>query len=200
MHQPRALHLDEQVAGDAHQPRIGRRVERAADVGELPLEQCCAPRVVGARSDAQAPLEVGGAHALAFAGPFELLAGEVTHRVEHAEPALAVDVGERDHRGVDQARQRRRNRAAIEVFVGTHRFGDVQRPTSGEDRESAKQNTVIVVEQVVAPLQRSTQRLVMWDGRRAAEREQMEAVADAVGDLVDGQRARQPRRQFDRER
>ncbi len=201
VHQPRTLHAEQQLGGPAGHRRLDRRVESPAHVGELVLEHGRTGRVlVGLRGDCQAPLEQSAARRVQFAGQFELLGCEMAQRVEHAEPTDAVHVGERHHRGVDQSSQRRGHRAAIELLVGAHRLGDVQRPATGEHREPTGEHTVVVIEEVVAPLQRRPQRLMVGDGGRPADGEEVEPVADALGDLADSERAGEAGSELDRQR
>ena len=110
--------------------------------------------------------------------------------LEQPEPSGPVVVD--DHAAVHQRSQHvdGRRRPAL----GTDELLDPFEPEpAGEHREAPEQAPLVVVEQVVAPVERRAQRLLARQRGAAAAGEQAEAVVEPRGDLLDRQRARPAR-------
>ena len=95
---------------------------------------------------------------------------------------------ERGEAGVSVARVRG-CRASRQDPLGRDGGRRLERPAAGEDRQSAEQPAVRLVEQVPAPVDERLERLLARHRGPTSARQQPEPVTEALGDLL-GPRAR----------
>ena len=166
--------------------RVGaqREGERGAQVVVLGLER--AQRAAAARLDrvvalgeGEAPVEVAQRQAIALARRREALGRVLADRVEQAQALVLGD----HERLVDQARRQAGDAPALDRAAGAHVLGGVERERAREHRQAPEQQALLAVEQLVAPVDRRAQRLLAGERRAAAVAEDVEAVAQARGEL-----------------
>ena len=121
-------------------------------------------------------------------------------RLQQPVAAVADAVVGRDQRLLDQARKYVGDLAPVEAVAGTHRLDRGQFEASGEDGQAAEEDSLVVGEQLVAPLEGRLQRLLARRRGAAACAQQPEAVVQPLRDRVRPQRAEPGCGELDRER
>jgi hypothetical protein len=144
----------------------------------------------------EAPIEVAQADGVALGGRLEPLGGVLAHGVQQAE---ALAVGD-DERLLEQPGEQSDDPPAGDRTVGADLLGRLEREAAGEDREPTVKDALLGGEQVVAPVDRGPQRLLPGQRRAAACAEQVEALAQVRGDLVERERGRAGRGELDGQR
>src|SRR5262249_43038434 len=94
---------------------------------------------------------------------------------------------------LDQGRERVQGRAA-------DRLGRLERERAREDRQPHEQELLLLVQQLIAPVQYGPQCLLPGRSVARAARQQLEPMLQPVEDLRRAQHVRARRRQLDRER
>ena len=199
------------AAGD-EQRRLG------VVVGDGPVERRAEVVVLGVDRRQPRPLGVTGERGCALRARDGVVPG---HRVPDAhrvtpfgEPLPAV-LGERlqqgeahaaghrdgDHqRLVDQRPKMVGDVGGGDLVVGAHHFGRRQVAAAGEHREPFEDALLVVEQELVAPIDDGTQRLLSGQGRARPARQQAEPIVEPRGDLGERERPGTGRRQLDRQR
>jgi hypothetical protein len=118
---------------------------------------------------------------------------ELADRLEHPEALVPVRIGAAADEALVEERRKR-----VEVRA-THRFGRLESAAAAEDCEPGEQPLFVVVEEVVAPSDRRTQRGVALVGVAAAL-EQVEPLRDPLEQLLGAKELDACGGQLDRER
>ena len=105
-----------------------------------------------------------------------------------------------DERLVDQPRDEVDDLAARDRAAGADVLGRLEGEAAGEDRQPAEEQALLAVEQVVAPLDGGAQGLLARARGAAAGGEDVEAVAQAGGDLLEREGGDARRGQLDGQR
>ena len=191
-------------------PRVagrGRTIEDRADVVVRPLELVEEPALLGAgeiRGDPlgerQEPGAVSRRNGVSLAALRQLLRRVGPNRVQHLEPRVAVRVD-----GPDQALVREGDQAVDDVHpeLGgrpAHRLGCSKVDAALEDRDPVQQSPVALVEQVVAPGDRTAERLLPLGQVPRAGGEERELVLEPSAQGVRREQLDPRRGELDRER
>jgi hypothetical protein len=106
--------------------------------------------------------------------------GVLSQSLQHAVPKAAIwlDLGV-DQRLVDQLPEPIQRRA-----FGVNGFDGIKRPAATEDRQMLEQRSLVVVQQVVAPVDERSQRAVPGHRGAAAARQEIEALVQPLRDLL----------------
>ena len=89
-----------------------------------------------------------------------------------------------DERLLDQPREQVGHLRSFQLFVGAHDLRSLEREAAREDGQAAQQDALRLLEQLVAPVERSLQSLLPRRRGAAACTQQPEAVVEAVGEGV----------------
>ena len=183
---------------------VGGPGQRGAQVVVLGIDLCQALRLIGALhrrarrfGKCQEVREVARAVLLRLAAFVQPVACVVANRFQH--PVARVRGVEADERLVDEGGQAIENTCAVPSPVGAHGLGSAERPAAGEDREPRQQRTFGRSEQVVAPVDQCTQRLLALRRTARAAAQEVEVVVQARCDGFDRQGADPRRSEFDRQ-
>ena len=122
----------------------------------------------------------------------------LAHRLQQP-VALAPGV-HHDERLFDQGDQEVDGAGFARVAAVAHGSCSLQRPAAREHRQALQKGALGSRQQVVAPVDRGAQRLVVRHGGRVALGEQAEALVQSRGDLVHRKRIHARRRELDGER
>jgi hypothetical protein len=129
------------------------------------------------------------------AGLRELAQRVLPDRLEHPEAGLPCGVGQvEDETGVEERLETARRIATVN---GLH---CVKRNESGEDSECAEHVSGVVLEEVVAPVDRGTERALAGREVRGVPGEQREALAQSLRRAVRSEHADARSRELDRQR
>ncbi|OPZ86620.1 MAG: hypothetical protein BWY76_00859 [bacterium ADurb.Bin429] len=99
-----------------------------------------------------------------------------------------------------QARQESQYFPFLKRITSADLLRGIQRPPSDEDRQPAQHRLFDRRQQIVAPVNEGTQRLLSGKSAAIAARQQAEAVIQARGDLLERHGAHARGRQFNRQR
>jgi hypothetical protein len=115
-----------------------------------------------------------------LAGFDESFEPELTDRLEHPEARLEADFVTPDQAVLDQLIERLERIQAAFAGGGADRIGGLQAPTPAEDREPSEHRLAGGIQEIVAPLDRATQRALALRPVTRPAREQGEATAQAL--------------------
>ena len=188
--------------------RLEAPLERSAEVlgvGVHPIEPVHHQRPDqlgrGGRRKIREGREVTIGKALHLAGLDELLAGVLADGLEHPVarrgPAVNEDEGSIDEPGqpVHQLELVHRRRAVAD----DPRRG-IGGPAPGEDRQPAQETSIVLGQEIPAPVDQGVKRLLARDGRPPAAGQEPEPVAEAKGDVIGRHRRDARRSELDRQR
>jgi hypothetical protein len=120
------------------------------------------------------------------------------HRLEHpVSPALSI---EDDQRLFDQLRQDVEQCAPLRLARAAHRFRSFERETSRENGKTPEEHALLVVQELVAPVDQRTQCLLARERGLVVASQQAEPVVEARRDVFDGKRPRSRGGKLDRKR
>ena len=117
----------------------------------------------------------------------QLLLRVLPHRLQHAEPACFVVQGK--ERFVDQGAHLIEHGEASRFRRRHHLLSTVEGEAVGEDRQPSQHDALRFAQQVMAPVDERTQRLLPAQSGAGAAGEQREAVVQPRGDCLDRQGA-----------
>ena len=130
-----------------------------------------------------------------FAGVAHLAARVLAHRLVQAVTRNTTDVVPDHQRLVDERREK------VQGFrCAADRLNVFQRESAGEHAEAPEQRPLVLRQQLVAPVDRSLERLMAGQRCAASAREQREAVGEPIEDLLDVEDTGADGRELDRER
>ncbi|MGH3984160.1 MAG: hypothetical protein ACRDST_16125 [Pseudonocardiaceae bacterium] len=184
---------EEQVEALQSGIRVGRRspFQGCAQVrqlgGEAMQDGIVSPSAQHRRFGALGQPDVVGEMALAHG--IDLISfdqprgGILADGLEQPVPHFGVLFASGDQRLVDQAGQQIEHGIAVDSVAATHVLGGLQRPAASERCEPPQQRPLTLAEQLVAPVDGGLQGLLAWHRRAAAAGEQVEPIAQALGDL-----------------
>ena len=138
-----------------------------------------------ARRKVRAPAKVAGTDLGELTGRGRPVEDVLAHRLQ--QPVTPVGVVELDEALVDETAEEVQHVVGVEVFVGAHRFGGVETEPADEGAESAQHCLFVVVEQVVAPVDRGGQGALAGQRGAGPAGEHPEAVVELDGETLDGQ-------------
>src|ERR1700686_671634 len=132
-------------------------------------------------------LEVPPAKSFGFPGVDELFPSVLMDRLEHPVPSNAPTVLLANQRFVDKVREKVEDSLAFDALAGADGLGRIEVPTPDKNGQSPKENTLGIIEQVVAPVDQGAQCLLAGQDRAAATGEEAESVIESRGHLRDRQ-------------
>ena len=139
---------------------------------------------LGTRHHLQVPVPLPAQRVVGFARLDESVARVLPHRLQLAVARL-VSLGVRDQQGlVHEPREKVEHRVVLHRRTRADRFRGVQRSASHEDRQATQHRSLVLREQVVAPVDRLPQRLVARDGDAAGAGQEAKPIVEAGGDLL----------------
>src|SRR3981081_2889249 len=130
----------------------------------------------------------------------QLLACVLADRLEHRVSRGAAELVHHHERLVDEMREQIKDGRAVDAFTGTDSLRRLEGPTPDKDGYSPKQDTLRVVQQVVAPVNERAQRLLSRDHGSTATGEEPESVVEPPGNLSDRENSDPGCRKLERQR
>ena len=159
-------------------------------------------RTLGLKGEIEVIAKVRCSKALRVAHVHEPIARVLPDRLQHVIPRLFRGLGD-DERAVHQACQavQRIHPVRRGAVCDRHDVGRrVEAPGGSEHREPGQQAPIVIREQVPAPVDESSQRLLARERPSPASGEQAETIAQASCDLTDGEDGHPGRRKLDGQR
>ena len=100
------------------------------------------------------------------------LAAELAKRFEEPEPVGGLSLSALEHGLLDQGPDELRDLFGVQPVAGAHRLGRVELEATGEHRQAGPQQSLVLAQELVAPVDRALERLLP---------ERQAAVAGAQG-------------------
>src|SRR5215469_16131415 len=146
------------------------------------------------------PVSMPAESARLFAGGGKSLAPELPDGLQRAKPRRSLSPVHDENRLVDQGTDQVDHSSRGQSVVCAHDLQRVEVETVCKHRHSLPQELLVIAEQVIAPLDRSLQRLMALQRRLTTAREQAEAIIESLGYRVDIQNGQADRCQLDGQR
>ena len=124
----------------------------------------------------------------------------LSHRLQQAVAGARLAVFDENERLVDQRAEQVEHREALEALAGSHLLRQVERPAAGEYGQPAQQLALVLLEQLIAPVDRRSQRLLARQRASRPAGQQAEAIGERRGDLLDGHQPHPRGGELDRQR
>src|ERR1700686_1241289 len=128
-------------------------------------------------------LEVPPAKSFGFPGVDELFPSVLMDRLEHPVPSDAPTVLLANQRFVDKVREKVQESLAFDALAGADGLGRIEVPTPDKNGQAPKENTLGIIEQVVAPVDHGAQCLLAGEDGAAATGEGAESIIESLGPL-----------------
>ncbi len=176
---------------------LEQRVEGHPQVRGLPVES---RRPVLSLGQGKRPLRVPAGQCVLLTGLDEGFTRVHAHRLQEAVAPSPVTVLDRDERLLGEARETVGDLGGVEAVLGADVLGCLELEASREDRKPAEEDLLVRLEQLVAPLERRSQRLLSSRRPMAAASEQAETVVEPLRDRRRAERSDAPCGQLERER
>ena len=131
---------------------------------------------------------------------YEALPGILPDGLEQSVAKARVALLDSDQALIDERGQEIEHLAIFDLVAGADPLRRLERPPTGKYRKPPHQELLVVLQEVVTPVDHRAQRLLARERRARSSSQEAEAMIQPAIDLFDGERSHPRRRQLDRQR